>query len=68
LPIDLHFSLQVVTVKNMKATNIFQIPEIARLMKAEREATCPDAKREYHNAWIRLAKAEQVRRGQRTRA
>jgi hypothetical protein len=60
--------LHVVTVEHMKNINIYTIPEIAELMQAERDATDADAKREYHNAWVRLAKAEQVRRGQRTRA
>ena len=55
-------------MKDMKQQSIYEIPEIARLMKAEREATNPDDKRDFHNAWVRLAKAEQVRRGQRTRA
>ena len=47
--------------------NLYEIPEIARLMKIERESKDPEVKRLAHNQWVRLMKAEQVKRGQRSR-
>jgi hypothetical protein len=47
--------------------SLYSIPEIASLMRAEREATDPALKVRLHNEWTRLMKIEQIKRGQRTK-
>lgn len=48
--------------------NIFQVPEIAHLMKAWQATVTPTLPRgevNAHNAWVKAVKEEQIRRGQR---
>jgi hypothetical protein len=40
---------------------------VANLMHLERTAPTPELARDYHNAYVRILKARQVERGQRTR-